>query len=448
MKAHTLGVLLIAAAMLLPASALAGHITHYRFNPVEHDDQGRSDEPDFLATRILGPALDSCNFALPVSEGFVGWCTPGLVPLDGQSGVLAPGCTGEEGGQAVRRVSGQCGLWTVGAGYTSNVVPPGTVPPPVSERGMGGDRAPGAYTPTKSSAVRFLDTQTIWALQPPAGAPNIHQVNVGAKFGDIGRLLGTTLPLSEAILPGSIIVHVWYGEWRDLNGNGVIDHFSPGSAGANLNEYAWLGNCLSVLDGERKPASIANGICIEDPNPNAVPPGKVCADPQSTQMCAMASISTWLWPGDHGTTGPLTEAPANQIGTWLFNEFDCVPACEDVADPLLGRQDNLVPDIHGNIDSSGEPDDTIRRWYSGSGAVTSFYGDDGLLVTLTTVTGVNCYEDPAMPTYADPTTCTFMDVDRHDALHPAFEQVLIGPDYDHPNGGLKGAARAAWLWLR
>lgn len=441
MKAHTLGILLIAAATLLPATALAGHITYYRFNPVEHDDQGRSDEPDGLSSAILGPVVAGCNVEVPVG-GFASRCN---VASSADGRVVAPGCTGDgPGGEPVRRQSGACGLWTIGAGYTLNVVPPATVPPPLSELGQGGDRAPG-LAGSKQQAIRFLDTQVFWASQPPVSAPNTHQIALTRFLQDAGAATGLSLPLAHGIVPGDAIVHVWFGEWQDLNGNGVIDHFTPGSAGPSVNEFTWLGNCQGFL-GERVPESVAMGLCEEDPNPNAVPAGVACADAASTEPCAKSSVFTWLWPGNHGANGFASDFPLSSVGNFVFLNPHCDYACQDEFDPLLGPQDDLTPDIEGIIDATGDLDDTVRRWYSGTGGVTSFY-DDGSLVTMVTITGINCAESAAT-FVAELAGCTFRDVDQYPSVNPGVEAMLLGTGESYPNGGLKGDLRAAWNLVR
>ena len=441
MQGRILIVLALAAAMAVPTTAVAGHITYYRYNPVEHDDQGRSDEPDGLGTSVLGPAIAGCNVEIPVGGAFASRCNLAASP-DGR--VVAPGCTGDgPNGAAVRRQSGQCGLWTIGAGYTSTVVPPDTIPPPASELGQGGDRAPGLAA-SKHVPIRFLDTQVFWASQPPGSLPNTHQLALTRILQDLGAQLGQHLPMEHGIVPGDAIVHVWFGEWTDLNGNGVIDHFTPGTAGANLNEFTWLGNCQGFA-GEREPDSIAQGLCKEDPNANVAPAGAPCADAASTVACARSTVLTWLWPGNHGANGIASDFPLSSVGNWLL-AGDCDAACQDEFDPLLGPQGDLTPEIRGIIDATGDPDDAVRRWYSGTGGTTSFY-DDGLLVSMVTITGINCDERAA--TLAGTLgACTFRDVDRYPSLDPALDDLLLGPGSDDPNGGLKGDLRGAWNLAR
>lgn len=440
------GGLALALCVLLAPVSSASHMTEYRYNPVEHDDQGRSDEPDGESTSVLGGFLRQCMAEVPSKAGFEGRCSIPLDPLPGQSRVLAPGCTGEAEGQMVRRLSGQCGLWTVGVsdlkeGHT--LIPPQTIPAPASEGGMLAARAPGAFTRTKDASIRFLDGHVIWA---PELQNNYHQIELNRKLADVS---GGSIP-SGFVIPGENIVHVWYGQWSDRNGNGVIDHVTPGSAGATQNEFAWLGSCLNLGYTERDLGSIRSGLCIDDPNPNADPPGS-CSDLDSPEPCARTTLHAWLYPGNHHANGYLSDHPGSQIVLWVSRGLDCdgPPSCDEVemerdGDPLLGYQSGLQPDIT-MLDTTGEPKDTVRRWYSGLGFPTMLYGDDGLLVTLMEVFGVNC--GPHALLRYDPSTCTFLDVDRQPALNPQIEGLLVGAS-DSPNGGAKALLRSSWLLVR
>jgi hypothetical protein len=445
MQRRILAVVALVLTMMVPATALAGHITYYRYVAVEHDDQGTILEPDGLGTGILGPEVAGCNVELPGAlGGFASRCN-----LDAGSGkVIAPGCTGDGPDGPVRRLSGQCGLWTIGVGTPDapNVVPPQSIPAPVTEAGMAGDAAPG-LAGSKSVAIRFLDTQIFSAVQPQGigVVTNTHQIDMEAKFREIARVTGIGVPGQGSQPPGDAIVHVWFGEWRDLNGNGVLDHFTPGTAGASQNEFTWLGNCQGFT-GQREPTAVTSGICKEDPNPNAVPPGRPCADPDSPVACAGASVLTWIWPGNHGANGFASDFPGSAVGGFVLGLGDCDAACQDEYDPILGPQGDVAPEIRGIIDATGDLDDVVRRWYSGTGGTTSFY-DNGMLLTMLTVTGINCAET-STPVGADLATCSFRDVDRYPSFDPAFDNLLVGSGDSYPNGGLKGALRGAWVLAR
>jgi hypothetical protein len=99
-----------------------------------------------------------------------------------------------------------------------------------------------------------------------------------------------------------------------------------------------------------------------------------------------------------------------------------------------------------------ENDDTIRQWAGYIGYVTTYYGDDGLLVTLVEVYGVNCPEDASALGYdltgaGTAGQCSFLDVDKQATVSPEVEALLIGSP-DDPTGGLKGTARGAWETVR
>lgn len=440
---------LVLAAVLLAPVAGASHMGLQRGDPVQHDQQGRSDEPDGLRTSVLGPTLTNCVLELP-GTGFAGRCLRDPVSRPGFAATLAPGCTGSDGdGQPLRREAGQCGLWTVGVRDGGvQTVPAGVVPPPVSERGMGGASAPGGYTPLKGSTLRFLDGRIDAASQ--VATTFVLDVNhAGADLAGLG----------DHVLPGDAIVWAWFGQWTDRNGNGVIDALTPGSAGPTANEFTWLGSCTG-RDGARNPDVIAAGVCQEDPNPNLAPPGEACADPASTSPCAGATLVAWLFPGNHHSNALSGDAPGNQLVAWASHGFSCAgpPACDDAdrdlrGDPLLGAQAEVAPDMTFQ-DRTGDAQDAERQWVGGTGATSTFYGDDGLLVTLVAVYGVDCPASQSLPWRWDltappgqPGGCTFLDVDRDATVSPAVETLVVG-DPEQPTQGLKGLARGAWLLVR
>lgn len=448
--------------LLLPPGG-ANHNLAYRYNPVEHDDIGRSDEPDFLTTSLFGRQVENCIAEIPVSGTFIGHCTRGISIFPGQMATVAPGCTTDGPNGPERRQSGLCGLHSVGlsaGGYFSPIpivglVPAATVPEPISVRGMAGDRAPGALTPTKGSTIRLFDG-FLTPMVAQRGVPLRLFLEVNHKVSDASGTVGSPLSHGNLVLPGGSWLYLWYGEWKDLNGNGVIDHFTPGSAGPGVNEFAWLGSC-TTFEGTRNPQAIRDGLCREDPNPNAIPPGSACADPDDPFRCAMTTIDGWFWPGSHHTWPPAViglpvDYPGQQIvNHFLFGCFDYPGGCdaldEDLhGDPLLGPQGSMRPDTRG-MDLTGDPADSVRQWWNYGGDHTSFYGDDGLLVTSVQLYGVNCVRDAGLPSVHDIGSCTFTDVDRQFTIAPLAEQILVG-SHEQPTGGLKAAARSLWLLIR
>jgi hypothetical protein len=449
-------------AVLVVPGALASHMSEYRYDAVQHDAQGTVPEPDGLSTTVLGPSLTNCVLELPRQGSFGGRCGDDAAGPTGLGTTLAPGCTGDDGdGNPIRREDGRCGLWTIGVGSapTGGALSTGggVVPAPLSEPGMGAAQAPGRHR----GPVRFLDGRITWTVpQLPAG-PSM-SVDVARVLREVGVVDGT-------VLPGEGLAWTWYGQWTDLNGNGVVDHFSPGTAGAGQsNEFAWLGGCAISRDASRNPQAILDNLCIEDPNRNLVPPGTACADPASTSTCAGTSMAAWLFPGNHhadaNAAGHFVDMPGLQVVQWVVRLGNCSapPTCDDfdrdyAGDPLLGTQAELTADIifsdrTGDTGNAGQ-DDTDRGWLGGVGYASNFYGDDGFLVTEAQVYGVNCrggaapwrYDLLAAP--GEPGGCSFLDVDRQSSLNGEAEAALVG-DPQHPDGGLKGIVRGAWLLIR
>jgi hypothetical protein len=427
------------AAVLLAPVASATHMQLYRNEAVQHDLQGSSREPDGLATAVLGPPLSNCVMDLPLGGVFGGRCGDDSLRI-GLSDALAPGCTGDdEAGAPIAREAGRCGLWTIGVRPTGQaVVPPGTVGAPLGEPGMGGTAAPGRATSTKGSAVQFFDGRLDAASQTAT-------TFTFAQDPSTAGLLG------PHVLPGDAIAWAWWGAWADRNGNGVIDHLTPGSGGPTANEFVWLGSC-TARDGARNPDAIAAGVCAEDPNPNASPPGALCADPQSTAPCAGASVAVWVYPGNHHSNALTGDAPGNQVLHYAQQGLDCggPPSCDDAdrdfnGDPLLGTQGELSPDMTMQ-DRTGDAQDAERQWVGGTGATSTFYGDDGLLLTTVVVYGADCAASQASPWRYDLTAragdlggCTFLDVDRYEALNGDVEALLTAG---------KDLARSSWLVVR
>jgi hypothetical protein len=124
----------------------------------------------------------------------------------------------------------------------------------------------------------------------------------------------------------------------------------------------------------------------------------------------------------------------------------------------LGRQDEVRPDgtLHdrtGDGVNESPPDDSARQWSGYFGGDSTYYGDDGLLVTLVHITGVNCAPGDTAASFNLRTPpghaggCTFLDVDRHPTVSADAEVLFVG-DPEHPTGGAKAMARSAWVFVR
>ncbi|HEV8360794.1 MAG TPA: hypothetical protein VGR28_10110, partial [Candidatus Thermoplasmatota archaeon] len=481
-------VALLGALVALPGAALATHMGQYANDPLERDLQGQVAEPDGVVTSVLGPRVANCVVELPSRDGFEGRCQgeprgTGLQP----DGAIAPGCTGADANsQPVRRLDGQCGLWDVGAPRPNGVwapvagpqLGPGRIAPPISERGMGAGAYPGRY----AGPVRFLDARldADFVQNAATGGPtwvrDYNQLLQDLAGGGMTPTpLGAPLPPAEplqpfagAVLPGQHYVWAWYGQWDDRNGNGVVDHCFGGCHpfdGAGINEFAWLGSCMAFED-LRVPEAISAGICIEDPNPNLDPPGMPCADPGSLLACAGTTMAIWVWPGNHHGNGMTGDMPLSQpLFSWINTgkPLNCSdpPTCDDEdlaynGDPLLGRQDEVAADgtYHDRTgDGADDGDDTARQWSGYLGGDSTYYGDDGLLVTMVQVTGVNCAATDGATGYdlrahaGGPGGCTFVDVDKYPTVSPFAEHLLVG-DPEEPTSGLKAIGRSAWIMVR
>lgn len=157
--------------------------------PAEHDDLGRSHEPDFAATSVFGPWLDG----RVIDADLDGQGEPDDRWADRGWGAVAPGCSDA----AERRASGLCALGLAGGGWRSPYAPRG--------------------------AVGLLDAQL--HLQPGA------YVEVNRKLDDHGLRAEHLGWASGRTLAGPLGVFAWHGTWRDANGNGVIDD--------GAGEFAW-----------------------------------------------------------------------------------------------------------------------------------------------------------------------------------------------------------------
>jgi hypothetical protein len=445
---RTVAILLVLA--LFGSTAAASHLGSYAYTPVERDDQGRSVEPDFASTSVLGPFVEN----RVVDADRDGVATPdGALPqpFPGRTGHIAPGCTDDTG----RRPSGLCGLYTAGLamplGATARVLAAGLA----GVQGMGGDAAPGAFTPTKATQVRLLDAQV--ALS--ASSAGTSYVEVNRKLDDAFAPPGTEMALAEppALIAGTSALWAWYGKWQDKNGNGVIDSFydAPAFSFPPLpphEEFQWFGNCRQ-FGGGAAPPSAAVGLCAYD------------AEAAAGSTTAMHGF---LYPSNHHSYcgGALdqfscspyipADLPGRQVVHFLgqrgvpvcadrlFIGPFCAPAGEDLdafgerwlGDPLLDDPGSVRPDQTFD-DRTGDPRISVRGWFYGLAWPTWFY-DEGLLTTLIQVTTVGCRA--GTPNLLDLPTCRFADVDAHRAWHPETDRILA----QH----VKPAARGAWLLVR
>lgn len=189
--------------LALLSVALPGPRLLAELSPVEHDDQGRVDEPDFQATSVFGPWLGGRN----LDRDLDAWGEPDDFWMERGWGFAAPGCM--EGAQ--RRPSGTCALGLAGGGWASPYAPRG--------------------------ALGLLDLQVQW--QPGA------YLEVNRKLDD-ARLRPPHLGwASGRSMVGPVGLLAWFGVWGDANRNGVIDD-APGG------EFAWRGRCQGCTPGQLK----------------------------------------------------------------------------------------------------------------------------------------------------------------------------------------------------
>jgi len=394
MNRSMLAALALVVTLMAPVG-LASHQGNYAFNPVEHDDQGTSTEPDAAATGVLGTPLVNTvidrNF-----DHFADVPTPPKVT--GKSDVLAPGCTNAAG---TRVSSGQCGIWTVGVGVglVGNVVPPKTADIPGFTVKQG--NCPGRYG---GGQQVFLDARVDLGVIASGAAAQI--INLNHKVSDLDSTTGGLLSQLgiKPFLLGPQMTWAWYGRWTDLNCNGVIDHLQTDIADPSVvdldNEFVWYGAC-SEFDGSFHPEVIAGGYCAEDPNPNSNPPGKVGGNAATTMV-------SYIWPGQHDPN-----------------------SLPDIDNMFAHEPDNVTADL-GGFDRSGEPSLVDREWVLGGGFPPWFY-DQSLILTTYQVTGVNCKPNPDTlqafdlgATGGPGSPCTFLDVDRYDTWSPLLEPIVFG----------------------
>jgi hypothetical protein len=451
MRLPRFAALLLATLVLAPAGAATTSMGPYARDPVAHDDLGSVAEPDRRTTSVLGVALAN----RVVDHDLDGVASPDGV--FGLRGPLAPGCTDDTG----RQPAGACGLHSSGAGSWVGVNLGLLRPGLAGTSGMTGSAAPGSFTPTKATQVRFLDARI--TTQLPWGSGGYYDVNRRlAESGTSAALAGLDPALAGPFATGSAGAWAWYGTWQDKNGNGVIDHLAdlgehdeddPSWQVPAGEEFRWSGNCLD-FDGGFRPASVAKGYCALD---------REAAQGATTRMVA------WLYPGNHhatcgGALDPLhvtcplvpADAPGRQglhllaaagapvCGTLVG--LACDPRQRDLdaadaawgGDPLLGPQGSVAYDQEYR-DWTGDHSLLLRHWSLGSGQPLYLY-DQGLLATLLHVTAVGCREDPSRPQRVDPASCRFVDVDAYGGASPVLADLL--------DGTVRPAGRANWVALR
>jgi hypothetical protein len=374
----------VLAAGLLPGGALAAHpgpMTSYTNYAVEHDDQGRSFEPDGLITSVLGPTVSN-SVADPslTGTGVLDALLPPTPPL--HSNLIAPGCSDDFG----RQTSGLCAMGIIA--------------------GMTGADAPGRFSLTKTTPVRFLDARVSLAPPGPTNQGTGLSVDLNAKFVDLG-LIPTPVPDFTVVGPTS--VWAWHGLWTDLNGNGVID---TGNVAAT-NEFTWEGTCAA-------------------PHSGGVPVGA----PLCSAFTSYALIG-WAYPGGHNAfahpdhpglmylcPNPPNPLPPQQCGNPLG----------DTQGDTLNENPNFVTPDWTFVDQTGEPAVEDRGWFVSSEYPVWHY-DHSVITSYTTVVATNPVAGGA--TGYLPQSGTFVDVDRYRSWNPAIEGVL--------NGVVKPTARANWV---
>jgi hypothetical protein len=404
--------LLAPALVALSPQALAGPMTSYSSLPSEHDDLGRSNEPDHFATGVLGPIVTNCVIIMGGST-----CTPDpLLPPPGpnQAEVLAPGCTDDTG----RQPSGLCGLWSIGGPF--GLPPPGTA----GIAGPSGNAAPGRFTPTKSTQIVFLDAQ-----MPRMTGPFGSYWELNNKLADLGvfGLLALVTPHAGPFVHLETGVFAWHGAWQDKNGNGVIDHLTDPSGGPAYpeNEFVWYGGCTDRSEAY---------------NPSAVS-GGFCARPWG----ASPTLRGWAFPGGHNAFALPDKA--GLAFPCLFPVLHAlVPQCYVWSPPsspgsmqgdwLFEYQYDLRPDWTF-ADQTGEPDPTHRGWHQTPEYPVWFY-DQSLFNSLTTVVALDppAGSGTGAPGGYRPQDARSRDADHYRTWNPFAEDLL--------RNAIKPAFRSGW----
>jgi hypothetical protein len=438
-------VALVAAVLLAPVGA-ATHMRNYAQFFVEHDDQGRSDEPDFASTGVLGRLVANCVADLtPADPGCIPDGALGRVP--GQAEAIAPGCTDDTG----RRPSGMCGMWTIGI-YHSALEDPSLATPPgvVGVQGMSGNAAPGRLSASKGTIIRFMDIQTnLQEIFPGFSGSQYHDYNRKLEDSGARALLSSLDPnLGGRQVAGSTGVWAWYGTWKDSNGNGVIDHLGDHLGNTEPgNEFVWVGKCIQF---NGSPAPPGQQYCKEEP----------------------ASVfPVWMWPGNHhalcgGTLPPPVptemrchavpaDFPGHQpvcfvdvlseglLPVFCDGDLSTFDFTDEgfFGDPIFGTQHHVWPDGFMG-DRTGDVNIGSRQWIYGGGWSTRFY-DQGTVVRLIvmggpTTQGFNPEDRNKVP--YDLARFHSFDVDFYTSLSPMVGDLL--------EGQLKPAARANWVTVR
>lgn len=426
------GAVLLVLLLVAPL-AQGSHMQAYTRTP-DHDDLGRSDEPDFAATSVLGlplanrvlePTLDDAASALPDTA----FASPRK---------LAPGCSDDSG----RQPSGLCWL-------NLNVRFLGV-------RGMSGSAAPG-FTGSKATPIRFLDMRQDLQLTVPV----TRVFDVHHKPGDTGvraALQSLDPSLGSPFVAGPTSVWAWFGTWADKNGNGVVDHEQdPGEPGtvSPRNEFVWLGGCLTA---------------------GQAPTG----DTVRCHPLPRSRMAGWVWPGNHHATcggGTLAgvdpvvgcsyvaaDLPALQayclVALGLLEQFPHAVAdlvIEGVAvhhcgsnpesldqdaqhlygDPLLEDPSPVTPDFFFT-DRSGEPDVEARQWVAGQTYPMWFY-DQSLLGNTVFVAAEGAPFDDSRRR-VDVARARYLDIDRFETWSPLAGDLL--------QAQVKPTARLLWLQHR
>jgi hypothetical protein len=468
MNKRILGMLL-ALTMLVPsAPVIASHTNNYVTMPQEHDDQGRSNEPDFATTSVLGtlvvnkiydPTPNNASGAMPDTA------LPPVPP--GRSPKLAPGCTDDTG----PKPSGLCGLWTIGAnplnaganlGPGQSIIPAKTV----GVQGMTNGKAPGRFSDTAGTPVRFLDMIAPTHISPPAGG--VQYIEVNRKLDDTGAraALSAVAPdFATDYLIGYTGMWAWYGVWTDKNGNGVLDELGPSCSTNNPDpavcplatlddEWYWVGNCLQFPSGL----------------------GLVRADNCKVETTQMLG---WVYPGNHhtfsggsvagqGVTSALVPAdfPFRQAicAADIFqsrkvnlvtdgfignqNPMACPGRYEDLeswgvlfyGDTFLDDQTGTLPDF-AFADRAGDPNIGTRQYVAGNGFSMPFY-DQSLLQSTVAVTAVFSPLSCVSPCdgRVNLGAAQYTDVDKFNSVAPVLSDLLLTV--------VKPASRANWIVVR
>lgn len=389
---HALIVLALAALLALPATT-ATHLGNYTTNPVEHDDQGRSNEPDFRP--------GDCTVDITGD----GRCTAQDLALWPPGRVVAQGCTQDSG----RVYSGLCGIETV-------VCPGNPVGPMLPVCNAVGPPVTCTAPPSGVRSVRFLDTHVNVQLTGPAGGTQYVEVN--RKLQDLGVFGAEQAALGgdgSDVIAGPTGVWAWYGVFRDRNCNGVIDHFGDGTTPDPRNEFTWIGGCLAFTGQP----GVTGDVCRIEPTTLEVRefPGNhhayagLACQYGVTPVCGLTGADT---PGSLVLCTALGGS-AQDCDAWEA-EFN--------GDPLFGPQGSTAVDFPLS-DRTGDPDPATRMWVAGYGWAV-FHYDQSLLVTTTMATAANGDQ--------------FVDVDRYTSRAPVLGELL--------QGTVKPTLRATWLTVR